>query len=104
MPFFQSYPAAYKTLYRGRPITCATTGEVFDALPPPVAVILDVRISYFLIGVYIPKRTADLFIPSPTSNTSAKRQLCSHRSVYTGTFIIFYPRFQTGVSWQNGRF
>ncbi|KIM47390.1 glycosyltransferase family 1 protein [Hebeloma cylindrosporum] len=42
MPFFQSYPAAYETLYHGRPFTCATTGEVFDAVPPPVAVIMDV--------------------------------------------------------------
>ena len=40
---FQSYPAAYETLYHSRPFTCATTGKVFDALPPPVAVILDVR-------------------------------------------------------------
>jgi len=43
---FQSYPAAYETLYHGKPFTCATTGEVFDAVPPPVAVIIDVRISY----------------------------------------------------------
>jgi len=49
MPFFQSYPAAYETLYRGRPFTCATTGEVFDAIPPPVAVILDVRLLYSLV-------------------------------------------------------
>ena len=49
MPFFQSYPVAYETLYRGRPFTCATTGEVFDAIPPPVAVILDVRLLYSLI-------------------------------------------------------
>ncbi|KIM47087.1 glycosyltransferase family 1 protein [Hebeloma cylindrosporum] len=40
-PFFQSYPGAYETLYHGRPFTCATTGKVFDAMPPPVAVILD---------------------------------------------------------------
>ena len=45
-PFFQSYPAAYETLYHARPFTCATTGEVFDALPPPDAVILDVRTPY----------------------------------------------------------
>ncbi|KIM38967.1 glycosyltransferase family 1 protein [Hebeloma cylindrosporum] len=37
----ESYPAAYETLYRGRPFTCATTGEVFDAVPPPVAVVID---------------------------------------------------------------
>ncbi|KIM47391.1 glycosyltransferase family 1 protein [Hebeloma cylindrosporum] len=41
IPFFQSYPVAYETLYHGKPFTCATTGEVFDALPPPVAVVLD---------------------------------------------------------------
>jgi hypothetical protein len=56
MPFFQSYPAAYETLYHGKPFTCATTGEVFDAVPPPVAVILDVRIPYSdLIGLFISK-------------------------------------------------
>ncbi|KIM38975.1 glycosyltransferase family 1 protein [Hebeloma cylindrosporum] len=38
---FQSYPAAYETLYRGRPFTCATTGETFDAVPPPVAIVID---------------------------------------------------------------
>jgi hypothetical protein len=42
----QTYPAAYETLYQGKPLTCATTGEVFDAVPPPIAVIIDVRISY----------------------------------------------------------
>ena len=42
--FFQSYAAAYETLHHSRPLTCAVTGEVFDAIPPPNAVILDVRI------------------------------------------------------------
>jgi hypothetical protein len=41
--YIQSYPAAYETLRDGKPFTCVTTGEVFDAVPPPVAVILDVR-------------------------------------------------------------
>ena len=40
------YPAAYETLYQGRPITCATTGEIFDAVPPPVVVIIDVCTPY----------------------------------------------------------
>ena len=40
----QTYSAAYETLYQGRPLICATTGEVFDAVPPPVAVIIDVCI------------------------------------------------------------
>ena len=46
VPWIDSYPAAYETLYHGKPFTCATTGEVFDAVPPPVAVFLDVRIPY----------------------------------------------------------
>ena len=44
--FFQSYAAAYETLHCSRPLTCVITGEVIDAIPPPNAVILDVRISY----------------------------------------------------------
>jgi len=43
---FQAYPTAYETLYHGKPFTCATTtGEVFAAVPPPVAVIIDVLIA-----------------------------------------------------------
>ena len=53
-PFFQSYPVAYETLYHSRPLTCATTGEVFDVIPPPTAVILDVCISARAkIGLFI---------------------------------------------------
>ncbi|KAJ7627934.1 hypothetical protein DFH06DRAFT_725204 [Mycena polygramma] len=36
------YPAAYETLWRGDAIACASTGTTFAAVPPPVAVVLDV--------------------------------------------------------------
>ncbi|KAJ6562256.1 hypothetical protein B0H19DRAFT_1143960 [Mycena capillaripes] len=35
------YPAAYETLLRGNAIKCASTGTTFAAVPPPVAVIVD---------------------------------------------------------------
>ena len=37
-----AYPAAYKTLYEAKPITCIVTGTIFDAVPAPCAAILDV--------------------------------------------------------------
>jgi hypothetical protein len=40
--FADTYPTAYQTLYEAKPITCSITGTVFDALPTPCAVILDV--------------------------------------------------------------
>ncbi|KAJ6591295.1 hypothetical protein DFH09DRAFT_1420435, partial [Mycena vulgaris] len=40
-PFGQFYPTAYQTLFRGKAITCATTGTTFDALPAPTALIID---------------------------------------------------------------
>ena len=42
--FVDAYPAAYRTLYEAKPITCYVTGTMFDALPPPCAVILDVSL------------------------------------------------------------
>ena len=38
----QSYPAAYQTLCRGDPITCATSATTFDAVPCPSVIIMDV--------------------------------------------------------------
>jgi hypothetical protein len=46
-PFTESYPAAYDTLLQAKPITCATSGITFAAVPAPVAVIMDVRSSGF---------------------------------------------------------
>ena len=37
-----AYPAAYKTLYEAKPITCSVTGTIFDAVPAPCAAVLDV--------------------------------------------------------------
>ena len=37
-----TYPAAYKTLYEAKPITCSVTGTTFDAIPAPCAAVLDV--------------------------------------------------------------
>ena len=45
--FADVYPAAYKTLYEAKPITCSATGTTFDAVPPPCAVILDVSLQMF---------------------------------------------------------
>ena len=42
--FADVYPAAYKTLYEAKPITCSATGTTFDAVPAPCAVILDVSL------------------------------------------------------------
>ena len=42
--FADAYPAAYKTLYQAKPITCSVTGTTFDAVPVPCAVILDVSV------------------------------------------------------------
>ena len=42
--FADAYPAAYQTLYQAKPITCSVTGTIFDALPAPCAVILDVSV------------------------------------------------------------
>ena len=39
-----AYPAAYKTLHQAKPITCSVTGTIFDSLPAPCAVILDVSL------------------------------------------------------------
>ena len=37
-----AYPAAYRTLYEAKPITCSVTGTTFDAVPAPCAAVLDV--------------------------------------------------------------
>ena len=37
-----AYPAAYRILYEAKPITCSVTGTIFDAIPAPCAVVLDV--------------------------------------------------------------
>ncbi|KAF8965577.1 CobB/CobQ-like glutamine amidotransferase domain-containing protein [Flammula alnicola] len=39
--FAEAYPAAYKTLLETKPITCATTGTIFDAAPAPSAIVMD---------------------------------------------------------------
>jgi len=46
-PFVQSYPTLYEALYQNKPITCATTGTIFEGIPAPRAVVMDVRISFF---------------------------------------------------------
>jgi hypothetical protein len=43
--FADAYPTAYQTLYQAKPITCSLTGTMFDAVPAPCAVILDVKSS-----------------------------------------------------------
>jgi hypothetical protein len=48
-PFAESYPDVYETLSQAKPITCATTGTKFDAVPAPMAVIMDVRLSYLYV-------------------------------------------------------
>ena len=40
--FGDAYPVAYRTLYEAKSVTCSVTGTLFDAVPPPCAVILDV--------------------------------------------------------------
>ena len=42
--FADAYPAAYRTLYQVKPITCSITGKTFDAVPAPCAVVLDVSV------------------------------------------------------------
>ena len=42
--FAHAYPAAYQTLFEAKPITCSLTGTMFDAVPAPCAVILDVSL------------------------------------------------------------
>ncbi|KAF9486600.1 UDP-Glycosyltransferase/glycogen phosphorylase [Pholiota conissans] len=36
-----AYPAAYRTLLEEKPITCAKTGNTFEALPAPTAIVMD---------------------------------------------------------------
>ncbi|KAJ7678554.1 UDP-Glycosyltransferase/glycogen phosphorylase [Mycena rosella] len=48
-PFAEFYPAAYKTLHEGEPIKCATTRTLFNAAPPPVAVIMDASPDFFAV-------------------------------------------------------
>lgn len=40
-----AYEGYYRTLFEAKPVTCAAKGTVFDALPTPTAVILDVSIA-----------------------------------------------------------
>ena len=42
--FADAYPAAYRTLYEAKPITCSVTSTTYDAVPAPCAVILDVSL------------------------------------------------------------
>lgn len=41
--FIAAYPTAYQTLLEERPFTCAKTGKSYDAVPAPIAIIMDVR-------------------------------------------------------------
>ena len=52
MPFVESYAKAYETLRQGKSITCPTTGTIFESVPAPVVVIMDVRISSFISPEY----------------------------------------------------
>ena len=45
--FADAYPAAYKTLYEAKPITCSVTDTTFDAAPIPCAVVLDVSLPLY---------------------------------------------------------
>ena len=45
--FADAYPAAYQTLYEAKSVTCSVTGTLFDAVPAPCAVILDVSLPMF---------------------------------------------------------
>ena len=42
--FDDAYHAAYQTLYEAKSVTCSVTGTLFDAVPAPCAVILDVSL------------------------------------------------------------
>ena len=44
--FAAAYPAVYQTLYEAKSITCSVTGTMFDTVPSPCAVMLDVRMLY----------------------------------------------------------
>jgi hypothetical protein len=45
--FADAYPAAYRTLYEAKSVTCSVSGTLFDAIPAPCAVILDVSLLMF---------------------------------------------------------
>ena len=45
--FADAYPAAYQPLYEAKSVTCSVTGTLFDAVPAPCAVILDVSLLMF---------------------------------------------------------
>jgi hypothetical protein len=45
--FADGYPAAYQTLYEAKPITCSVTSTMFDAVPAPCAVIIDVSLPIY---------------------------------------------------------
>ena len=42
--FAGAYPVAYRTLYEAKSVTCSVSGTLFDAVPSPCAVILDVSL------------------------------------------------------------
>lgn len=48
----ETYASTYLTLFEAKPITCAVKGTVFDAVPAPSVVILDVGICSQLSAVY----------------------------------------------------
>ena len=45
--FADAYPAAYRTLYKAESVACSVSGTLFDAVPSPCAVILDVSLLMF---------------------------------------------------------
>ena len=45
--FADAYPAAYQTLYEAKSITCSVTGTLFNAIPAPCAVCVDVSLLMF---------------------------------------------------------
>ena len=48
-----AYPAAYRTLYEAKPITCSVTGTTFEAVPAPCAAVLDVSQPTYMLHVTV---------------------------------------------------
>ncbi|PPQ81811.1 hypothetical protein CVT25_013647 [Psilocybe cyanescens] len=49
-PLVETYGPAYQTLLQSKPISCAVTGKVFDAAPPPNVVVLDFFAYYQMLA------------------------------------------------------
>ncbi|PPQ89308.1 hypothetical protein CVT25_000375 [Psilocybe cyanescens] len=49
-PLVETYGPAYQTLLESKPISCAVTGKVFDAVPPPNVVVLDFFAYYQMLA------------------------------------------------------